>query len=297
MFPGTEFTTDTGSMNRYAVGYFMEKQAIEWCYAQVLPPGADRASPKVSPLNAKDFSGLPPAYIMLGGYDPLHDEGLAYADKLKAAGVKVTVADYAEMVHCFIYLQSVLPQAHEALANAAEAVAEALDQAITAQIDRARQDLEGRGQQAGAFAVGFHLDRAMGVHGGRRHQLAARTSRERRIGCPAAQGPQSLDQPPPRRAAHHHNVELAIAGFGLGRDFQPAAEPAAIGDRDIGDAGDLVISAVGDQADPLRRASRSAPVRHASAKASAPPNSLAKRARFTAPPRGRTRPKEATLTK
>jgi acetyl esterase len=129
LFPGTEFTTDTSSMNRYAVGYLMEKQTIEWFYSQVLPDDADRLSPKVSPLLSKDFSGLPPAYIMLGGYDPLHDEGLAYADKLKAAGVKVTVADYSDMVHCFIYLQSVLPQAHDAMAKAAEAVAQALDQA------------------------------------------------------------------------------------------------------------------------------------------------------------------------
>ena len=129
MFPGTEFTTDTPSMSRYAVGYFMEKQVIEWCYAQVLPPGADRTSPNVSPLNARDFKGLPPAYILLGGYDPLHDEGLSYADKLKAAGVQVQVADYGEMVHCFIYLQSVLPQAHDALADAARAVAKALEAA------------------------------------------------------------------------------------------------------------------------------------------------------------------------
>ena len=127
LFPGTEFTTDTGSMNRYAVGYMMDKQTIEWCYAQVLPPDTDRNSAKVSPLRAADFSGLPPAYIMLGGYDPLHDEGLAYARKLKEAGVSVNVADYADMVHCFIYLQSVLPQAHEAVAKAAEAVAKALD--------------------------------------------------------------------------------------------------------------------------------------------------------------------------
>lgn len=127
LFPGTEFTTDTGSMNRFAVGYFMDRETIEWCYAQVLPPGADRASPKVSPLKARDFSGLPPAFIMLAGYDPLHDEGLAYAQKLEEAGVAVTVADYADMVHCFIYLQSVLPQAHEAVTRAADAVAKALD--------------------------------------------------------------------------------------------------------------------------------------------------------------------------
>jgi acetyl esterase len=123
MFPGTEFATNTPSMNKYAVGYFMEKQAIEWCYAQVLSPDADRSSPKVSPLLAKDFSGLPPAYVMLGGYDPLHDEGLAYAQKLKDAGVKVAIADYSDMVHCFVYFQTVLPQAHDAMAAAAKAVA------------------------------------------------------------------------------------------------------------------------------------------------------------------------------
>jgi acetyl esterase len=80
-------------------------------------------------LRAKDFAGLPPAYVMLGGYDPLHDEGLAYAEKLRAAGVKVTIADYADMVHCFIYLQTVLPQAHDAVAKAAKAVKAALDAA------------------------------------------------------------------------------------------------------------------------------------------------------------------------
>ncbi len=129
LFPVTDMAADSGSMDRYAVGYFQEKQTIEWCHAQVLPPGADRASPAVSPLRARDLSGLPPAYVMLGGYDPLHDQGLAYAEKLKAAGVAVTIADYNEMVHCFIYLQSVLPQAHAAVADAAAAVAQALDKA------------------------------------------------------------------------------------------------------------------------------------------------------------------------
>jgi acetyl esterase len=129
LFPGTEFTTDTSSMNKYAVGYFMEKQSIEWFYSQVLPKDADRNSPGVSPLKAADFAALPPAYVMLGGYDPLHDEGLAYAEKLRAAGVPVTIADYTEMVHCFVYLQTVLPQAHEAMSAAAQAVAKALENA------------------------------------------------------------------------------------------------------------------------------------------------------------------------
>jgi acetyl esterase len=126
LFPVTDFSAKSGSMDRYAVGYFLEKQTIEWCHAQVLPPGADRAA--LSPLHTRDLSGLPPAFVMLGGFDPLHDQGFAYAERLKAAGVQVAIADYDDMVHCFIYLQSVLPQAHEALARAAKAVAQALEQ-------------------------------------------------------------------------------------------------------------------------------------------------------------------------
>lgn len=129
MFPNTQIGGETSSLNEFAVGYFLERRAIEYFHALYLPPDADRNSPRVSPLRGKDFSHLPPAYVMLGGYDPLHDEGLAYAEKLRAAGVKVTIADYADMVHCFIYLQTVLPQAHDAVARAAQAVRKALDAA------------------------------------------------------------------------------------------------------------------------------------------------------------------------
>jgi acetyl esterase len=129
MFPNIQIGGETSSLNEFAVGYFLERRAIEYFHSLYLPPGTDTGSPRVSPLRAKDFAGLPPAYVMLGGYDPLHDEGLAYADKLKAAGVKVAVADYPDMVHCFIYLQTILPQAHDAVAAAAKAVRAALDAA------------------------------------------------------------------------------------------------------------------------------------------------------------------------
>jgi acetyl esterase len=129
MFPNTQMVGETSSLNEYAVGYFLERQTIEWFNKEYAPQEADRASPLVSPLRATDFSHLPPAYVLLGGYDPLHDEGLAYAQKLRAAGVSVTVADHPDMVHCFIYLQTVLPQAHTALADAAHAVSAALETA------------------------------------------------------------------------------------------------------------------------------------------------------------------------
>ena len=129
LFPNTQVGGETSSMNEFAVGYFLERRVIDYFNSLYLPAGTDRNSPKVSPLRAKSFAGLPPAYVMLGGFDPLHDEGLAYADKLRGAGVKVTIADYPDLVHGFIYLQTVLPQAHEAVAEAAKAVKRALDAA------------------------------------------------------------------------------------------------------------------------------------------------------------------------
>ena len=123
LFPVTQIGEETSSQREFAVGYFLEKETLDWFYASYLASDADRSDPRISPLRAKDVSGLPPAYVMLGGFDPLHDEGMQYADKLRAAGVKVTVADYGDMVHCFVYLQTIVPQAHDALASAVKAVA------------------------------------------------------------------------------------------------------------------------------------------------------------------------------
>ena len=122
LFPVTQIGEMTNSLRDFAAGYFLEKETLDWFYDCYLPPDADKSDPKISPLRAKDLSGLPTAYVMLGGFDPLHDEGLQYAEKLRAAGVKVTVADYDSLVHCFIYMQSFLPQANQALTAASKAV-------------------------------------------------------------------------------------------------------------------------------------------------------------------------------
>ena len=126
LFPVTQIGEETTSLREYAENYFLERKTLDWFYGHYLPADADRKDPRISPLAAKDVSGLPPAYVMLAGFDPLHDEGLAYAEKLRAAGVAVTVADYPDMVHDFIYLQAVLPQASEALNAAATALKGAL---------------------------------------------------------------------------------------------------------------------------------------------------------------------------
>jgi acetyl esterase len=127
MFPPTQFGGMFASLQEFAVGYLLEKKSIDWCHGNYILPGTDPNDPRLSPLLADDVNGLPPAYVMLGGCDPLHDEGLAYAQKLRTAGVEVTVADYPGMLHCFIYLQAVLPQAYTALAAAAKALRQTLE--------------------------------------------------------------------------------------------------------------------------------------------------------------------------
>jgi acetyl esterase len=123
LFPVTQIGAETDSLRKFAEGYFLERGTLEWFYDCYLPSGVDKRDPKISPLHAADLSGLPPAYVVLGGFDPLHDEGLQYAQKLRAAGVKTEVVDYADLVHDFIYFQAILPKAGEALSAAAKAIA------------------------------------------------------------------------------------------------------------------------------------------------------------------------------
>jgi acetyl esterase len=122
MFPVVQIGGETVSLREFAEGYFLERATLDWFYKSYLPADADKSDPRISPLLAANLSGLPQAYVMLGGYDPLHDEGAQYAEKMRAAGVSVTVADYPDMVHTFIYFEGMLPQAHEALVAAANAM-------------------------------------------------------------------------------------------------------------------------------------------------------------------------------
>ena len=122
LFPGTHLDAKTASRQENREGYFLEGETLDWFFAHYVGSEADMSDARASPLLAKDFTGLPPAFVMVAGFDPLHDEGVEYANKLKAAGVTVTLADYPDLVHTFIYLQTVLPQAREAMKAAAGAL-------------------------------------------------------------------------------------------------------------------------------------------------------------------------------
>jgi len=126
LFPATQIDAETNSRRELANDVFLDARTIAWFFGHYFGPGGNRADPRASPLLAENLAGLPPAYVMVGGYDPLHDEGVAYAEKLRAAGLKVVVDEYPDLTHDFIYLQAVLPQATAALRKVAGAVKDAL---------------------------------------------------------------------------------------------------------------------------------------------------------------------------
>jgi acetyl esterase len=127
IYPVTQWKADTGSMNSFAEGYFLEKKAMHWFFDQYAP-GADPNDWRLSPLAAQDVSHLPRAYIVTAGFDPLKDEGKAYADKLNRAGVAAVYMDYPGMVHGFFNMSAVVPAAREAVADAAKALRQAFGQ-------------------------------------------------------------------------------------------------------------------------------------------------------------------------
>ncbi|MCC3771457.1 alpha/beta hydrolase, partial [Streptomyces sp. UNOC14_S4] len=104
-YPATDFDGDFPSRTENATGYVLTAENIE--DVQYLYAGDDpavRRSPQVSPLRAETFAGLAPAVIGMARYDPLRDEGLAYAEALEAAGVEVFVRTYDRLVHGFLNL-------------------------------------------------------------------------------------------------------------------------------------------------------------------------------------------------
>jgi len=126
IYPVTQLgaAAETASMRENAKGYFLEKESMDWFTRLYAPDVSFRSDPRLSPLLCADLAGLPPAYVVTAGFDPLRDEGKAYADKLDAAGVAVTYVNYPGMVHGFFSMRGLIPKAREAVSAAAAAVKE-----------------------------------------------------------------------------------------------------------------------------------------------------------------------------
>lgn len=100
-YPATDATEFSASYAENGEGYFLTAELMRLFYDQYLPEHRDRSDPRASPLHAPDHSGLAPALIVTAGYDPLRDEGEAYAARLTAAGTAVTVSRYPGQIHAF----------------------------------------------------------------------------------------------------------------------------------------------------------------------------------------------------
>jgi acetyl esterase len=112
--PVTDYDMTLPSYRENGDGYFLTMDTMRWFTEHYLPDAQHRVHPHAAPLRAKDFSRLPPAYVLTAQYDPLRDEGEALADKLAAAGVPVVKKRYGNMIHAFpSSLLYVVPEAAE----------------------------------------------------------------------------------------------------------------------------------------------------------------------------------------
>lgn len=124
-YPGTAAAQDSESHRRFAHGPLLDQATISWFFDHYIDQ-ADREDWRFAPLNAHDHAGLAPAWIGLAECDPLLDEGLAYADTLRAAGVPVQLELWPGVIHDFIKMGRVVPEARLAHAAASHALKQAL---------------------------------------------------------------------------------------------------------------------------------------------------------------------------
>lgn len=111
--PGAAPRADTPSREQFGTGYLLDEPTIEWFFSQYIDE-KDRNDWRFAPLLAGDVSGTAPACIVLAECDPLVDEGLAYSDSLRMAGVPVTLELVRGMTHDFIKMGRVLQEAEAA---------------------------------------------------------------------------------------------------------------------------------------------------------------------------------------
>jgi len=128
IYPVTDFTEHaTQSEIDYGQGYFLDTVLMDWFADQYFATEADRHLPYGSPSKASDLRGLPPAFVITGECDPLRDQGEAYADQMRGAGVPVVLKRYEGMIHPFVSLAGIVDAGRDAIKDSAAAVRQALN--------------------------------------------------------------------------------------------------------------------------------------------------------------------------
>lgn len=125
LYPCASTWQNTESHRRFAQGYLLEAKTLQWMFANYLRTDADRTDWRFAPLQASDLGNLAPAFLVLAEYDPLLDEGIAYAEKLKAAGISTLTRIYSGMTHDFARLGNIVNEANEVREDIARELANA----------------------------------------------------------------------------------------------------------------------------------------------------------------------------
>jgi acetyl esterase len=108
-----------------AEGYMLTTEGMRWFYRHTLNDPSEGEDPRVSPIRAETLADLPPAFVITAEFDPLRDQGVAYADALAAAGVTVRSTTYEGVFHGFFNMQAMLDQAKVAVGDAVSALRDA----------------------------------------------------------------------------------------------------------------------------------------------------------------------------
>lgn len=120
VYPSTDLSTEHRAWQTYHDGFFLTREMMRWFRAHYLARPEDATDPRASPLLAKDFTGLPPAHVMVAGFDPLREEAEEYAERLKAAGVPVTLSKHSSLIHGWISMSGILTEAARAFDEAVD---------------------------------------------------------------------------------------------------------------------------------------------------------------------------------
>ncbi|RDI30413.1 acetyl esterase [Rhodococcus sp. AG1013] len=121
-FPWLDMTVKRPSYGLFSDGFFLTEAQMDWYTGHYVPDEQDRTDPRASPILAADLTGLPPAYVAISGFDVLRDEGLEYAERLRAAGVPTTLRVHSGLVHAFVNLTGYGRAGVDALLEAAGAL-------------------------------------------------------------------------------------------------------------------------------------------------------------------------------
>ena len=126
IYPVTDLVGETRSYRDFAEGYLLTREGMRWFIAHYLTAEAEAVDWRASPLRAQSLAGLPPALIVTAGFDPLRDEGEAYAERLREAGVRVDSVCYGGMIHGFVPMGRLLDTAGRAISLIAGSLSQAL---------------------------------------------------------------------------------------------------------------------------------------------------------------------------